>query len=291
MAPPEKPAAIAVSRCPVCDAGSGIVTHLVRGHRIAVCAQCQLGWLAQAAHPGADFYGHDYFCGGDDAVGYRDYFALEPALRRSAAIRLQRILRILRPTGRRLLDVGCGPGFFLDVARASGFTVQGVELSPFAAHHAQEHLGLLVAQGDFPGTPLPAAGFDVVTLWDVIEHLADAHAMMAEIARVLAPGGSLVFSTGDRTAPFARLSGRRWHLYNLPEHLYFYSPESLRRLLDAHGLRLQALRHEASHYPLAYLAERVEKTLRVRVPLGRLGRVALPINLGDIVTGYAVRPA
>jgi SAM-dependent methyltransferase len=278
--------ASAAAHCPVCAAEHRGATLDVRGFHVATCARCGLGWLTDGGHPGAAFYDEAYFQGGEDAVGYRDYLSLEPALRRSAVLRLR---RILGRRGGRALDVGCGPGFFLDVARAAGFAVQGVEVSPFAARYARERLGLSVVEGPFPGAPLPAGGFELVTLWDALEHLAAPHAVMAEVARVLAPGGALVLSTGDRTALVARLSGRRWHLYNLPEHLFFYSPESLRRLMAAHGIALRALRHEGAHYPLSYLAERLEKTLGVRLPLGRLGRLALPVNLGDVLTASAWR--
>ena len=91
----------------------------------------------------------------------------------------------------------------------------------------------------------------------------------------------------------ARLSGSRWHLYTLPEHLFFYSRRSLRLLLQAHGFRVEGIRAESAHYTLGYLVERLRKTL-----LGRPGRgpstwpgagLALPMNLFDVVTVRATR--
>ena len=91
----------------------------------------------------------------------------------------------------------------------------------------------------------------------------------------------------------ARLSGSRWHLYTLPEHLFFFSRESLRRLLEAHGFRVESMRAETGVYTLGYLVERLRKSL-----LGRRARrpgrwpgalIRVPLNLGDVVTVSAVR--
>jgi hypothetical protein len=102
-----------------------------------------------------------------------------------------------------------------------------------------------------------------------------------------------VLTTGDVGSLAARLSGPRWHLYTIPEHLFFFSRRSLRLLLEAHGFRVEAQRAESSVYTLGYLVERLQKTL-----LGRTGgqRAAwpgsllrIPVNLFDIVTVRAVR--
>ncbi len=141
---------------------------------------------------------------------------------------------------------------------------------------------------------VPCAGdtFDAVTLWDVLEHLPEPHAALAEIARILRPGGRLVLTTGDVGSLAARLSGSRWHLYTIPEHLFFYTRKSLRLLLEAHGFRVESLRAEGSTYTLGYLMERLRKTLlrrssptRTRWPGSEL---RVPVNLFDIVTARAV---
>jgi SAM-dependent methyltransferase len=141
--------------------------------------------------------------------------------------------------------------------------------------------------------PFASQRFDAVTLWDVLEHLPDPHAAVAEVARLLRPGGRLVLTTGDVGSLAARLSGSRWHLYTIPEHLFFFSRRSLRLLLAAHGLRVESERAESAVYTLGYLVERLRKTL-----LGRAARqrgawpgaqLPIPLNLLDIVTVQAVR--
>ena len=103
-----------------------------------------------------------------------------------------------------------------------------------------------------------------------------------------------MLTTGDVGSLAARLSGARWHLYTLPEHLYFFSRESLRIMLERAGLKAQHMSADAAYFPLGYLAERLEKTLLQRQPPERtrgLWSVTLPVNLFDIVTVTARRPA
>jgi hypothetical protein len=91
----------------------------------------------------------------------------------------------------------------------------------------------------------------------------------------------------------ARLSGPRWHLYSIPEHLFYFTRRSLRLLLGAHGLWVESMRAEASLYPISYLVERLRKTLLGR-GAARPARWpgaghAVPVNLFDVVTVAAVR--
>jgi hypothetical protein len=116
---------------------------------------------------------------------------------------------------------------------------------------------------------------------------------VAEVARCVRPGARLALTTGDVGSLAARISGPRWHLYTIPEHLFFFSRESLRRLLAAHGFRVERMRAEGASYPLGYLVERLRKTLlgngagRGRAFPGA-GRV-LRVNLFDVLLVEAVR--
>jgi hypothetical protein len=102
-----------------------------------------------------------------------------------------------------------------------------------------------------------------------------------------------VLTTGDVGSLVARLSGSRWHLYTIPEHLFFYSRRSLRLLLEAHGFRVEAQRADSSVYTLGYLVERLRKTLLGRARGQRAtwpgSELRIPVNLFDIVTVQAVR--
>jgi ubiquinone/menaquinone biosynthesis C-methylase UbiE len=253
---------------------------------------CRLEFTAGhwSAADARGFYGANYFVG-HGATGYTDYPSLEAALRRTARHRLARL-----PEGKCLLDIGCATGAFLSAARAR-YWVTGTDVS-LAACQVAAGRSLPVTVADATRLPFAPDRFDVVTMWDTIEHLADPRTALSEVARVLRPGGTLVLTTGDVQSWCRRLSGRRWHLYTLPEHRYFFSAATLDTLLSQAGLRPVACTREGGWYPLAYLVERLAKTLRgsargVRALLQAswLRNTMLYVNLFDIMLVRASKPS
>ncbi|MCJ7580984.1 MAG: class I SAM-dependent methyltransferase [Candidatus Aminicenantes bacterium] len=99
----------------------------------------------------------------------------------------------LKPSG-NILDVGCGIGTFLNLARESGYDVQGTEISEFGSKYVQEKLGIDVFQGDVKDVRFPTHYFDIVTLWHTLEHVPDPSSLLKEINRILKPDGLLVIA-------------------------------------------------------------------------------------------------
>jgi 2-polyprenyl-3-methyl-5-hydroxy-6-metoxy-1,4-benzoquinol methylase len=148
----------------------------------------------------------------------------------------------------RFLEVGCAAGLLLKRARERGWQVTGVELSSDAVAHARG-LGLDVMQGTLEDAALPADAFDVVYMGDVLEHVPDCRAALAEVARVLAPGGHAVVRGPITTHSLARrlglalygAIGRDIVLREPPYHLWEFRPGSLKRLARAVGLQMVAI--------------------------------------------------
>jgi 2-polyprenyl-3-methyl-5-hydroxy-6-metoxy-1,4-benzoquinol methylase len=162
-----------------------------------------------------------------------DAYLGEEAGRRATGARLLDLISPFAPGG-RLLDVGCGPGLLLDEARRRGYDTLGLELSRASAEHARDALGLDVrelALEDFADEDR----FDVVVLADVIEHLDDPVAAIAQCGALLRPGGVLCIVTPDPSSPTARAAGRRWWGY-VPAHTCLLPRTTLRELLAAAGL-------------------------------------------------------
>jgi len=285
------------SVCIACGGREHRVRQRIRTYTIEQCRVCGLARTCgpETAFDFSEFYDRDYFVGAEGVKGYNDYFALAGALARTNRSRV-RTLRRLAPRASTLLDVGCGPGFFVEQARAGGLSACGLEVSPFAARYGRDELGLPIAQGMLDADGLARCGrrFDVITLWDVIEHLPDPTGAVELLAERLAPDGVLALSTGDVRSLAARVSGRRWHLYNLPEHLWFFTEDALRRILERCGLRVERVRREVCWYTARYLLDRLMYTLG-RGPLKFAqqpicSRITLPFSLFDIVTIHARKP-
>ncbi len=193
---------------------------------------------------------------------------------------------------RRLLDVGCHIGVMVELAQQSGWEAWGVEPSTWAAEQARSR-GLKVVTGTLADAKLDECYFDVVTMWDVIEHLTDPAAEMRQVHRVLKRGGIFAIHTIDIESLFARLMGKRWP-WLMEMHLYYFSPRTLGRMLEKLGFQVVRSSAQGRFLRLGYLTTRLEPYSR---PLARavgalaarfnLNTLAIPVNFGDLFTMYA----
>ncbi len=153
---------------------------------------------------------------------------MQPVMARSAALLEE---HSARPG--RLLDVGCGYGFFLKTMAERGWQVEGIEISATGRGYASHTLGLEVSAQPLPRLDWAEAQFDVITLFYVIEHVAEPRAVLTEVRRLLRPGG-LVLLRWPHSTPLVRLL-RPWaqslKLYQAPSHLFDFAPRTIARLL------------------------------------------------------------
>ena len=132
--------------------------------------------------------------------------------------------------------MGCGLGLFVEVAADNGWDAWGVELNKSAVKWAQEHIGPNVRPGTIADLGAADGAFDCVTMFDVIEHLADPREELHEVNRILRPGGLLVVVTPDAGALMSRAMGSHWlEMKRAPEHLHFFTVDGLARVLAATG--------------------------------------------------------
>lgn len=113
-------------------------------------------------------------------------------------------------TGTRLLDIGCAQGFFLYSASKAGYMVKGVELSEDAAEYGKKEFGLDIEVKPFEELRFPEDHFDVVTLWQTLEHVAHPLVILREVHRILKPGGLVAVSTPNIDGVPARILGKKW---------------------------------------------------------------------------------
>ncbi len=252
--------------CPVCGVPGPAPLFEKDGFHVVRCASCTLVFVGEdpATIHFESLYGESYYRGGRETAGpsqgrtpecearrlpwtavFADYTGQEAARRAHARRKLWWLRHVppRLPSSGRLLDVGCAAGFFLTEARTH-YDVQGVELSAWSSAHARERFGLPVATGTLHDARLPADHFDIVTLWDVIEHVPDPVSLLAEAARVMKPGAQLVLTTGDWGSAYAQKRGAEWHLMTPPWHLTMFSRVTLAEAARRAGLRVHAWRSE-----------------------------------------------
>lgn len=192
----------------------------------------------------------------------------------------------------RLLDVGCYTGLFLQVAQERGWEAQGLEPCHWAVEEGRAR-GLTILEGTLRGACLDAQSFDVLTLWDVAEHLPHPRATLREAWRVLRPGGWIIIQTLNVESWPARLLGSYWP-WLMEMHLYYFSPRLLGRLLERVGFTPVKTTRMGRYLRLGYLATRLEAVSpglawRLEWTLQRLHLAHLPIriNPADLFTLFA----
>ena len=140
-----------------------------------------------------------------------------------------------------LLDVGCGTGAFLNVMKNASWKVTGLEPDETARQKARELYGLnLETSEKFFG--LPAESFDAITLWHVLEHVHDLHGYVDQLKKLLKPAGKLFIAVPNYTCYDEKIYKEFWAAYDVPRHLYHFSPVSMKKLLSRHDLKIDTIK-------------------------------------------------
>jgi len=183
-----------------------------------------------------------------------------------------------------LLDLGCSAGSFLEFMRSEFWKLYGIEMSVECARTAERTSGAQVFVGDVLEAPFRPESFDVITCFDVLEHLYEPRQVMAKVGEWLKPGGIFYVLVPNIDSAEARVFGTYWHGLELPRHLFHYSPASLRNLAKTAGLSEVSLvtrRNPAVGTSLRYVWDDVFQTVGFRkTPTAYRGAPGLPWRVG-----------
>lgn len=264
--------AIDIERCQVCGSERATLQFAEPPYRVLRCDDCSLvyvtpRWSDETIH---EVYGEDYWQSDSPKTkGYADYKS-DAALYLKTFRRRTRLVRRYIPTTARVLDIGCAAGFFLRVMRDGGHDVRGVEVSTAIGTEAQSHLGTdrvhLGMLHEAVGQPgFEPGSFDLVTMWDVIEHVPDPQDLLRQARAMLRPGGTLILETQNVDSRFARLLGPRWHHFKHEEHIYHFNPATVAKVLDQAGFTVERLTSSfgGKYVSFGFIAERAARLNRI----------------------------
>jgi len=285
--------------CPVCRSVAAYVRYRLPRYSIFHCVACTQTYLWPLPSPEdvRATFARLYASGECSVPELRSYFALSYEDRPgNPLVELYEhwldLLETHHAPG-RLLDIGCGTGLFLAVARRRGWTPMGVDDCVEATRYAREHFGVDVGTGNFEELAAEgAARFDVITMWDVIEHARDPVELLAAVRRCLAPGGVVALSTPNQRNILDLVGGALYRLtggaitaplekFYVPTHFAYFTPATLEQVLARAGLQIVRIERELTDL------RRLTLAAPVRLALGGLFRVARWTGLENRLLGVA----
>jgi 2-polyprenyl-3-methyl-5-hydroxy-6-metoxy-1,4-benzoquinol methylase len=249
------------------------------GNSIHSCQRCDLEFLfpQPADDTLSSIYSSSYFLGSKDAESVQRQAALK---RGTAKLYVDTIMPFVRADKPRLLEIGCGSGDFLIEAQSRGFEVEGLEYSEHAATAANTRLGCQAVRVGSPEEECLAANqYDVITAFDVIEHLRDPKKSLSSLSAALKPRGLLVIATPSLDSWSRRLLGRLWMEYKT-EHLTYFSRSSLKRLFQVTGFETVEFSRNYKVLSLGYVSAHFDRyPVPIIGPILRCFRAILPSKL------------
>jgi 2-polyprenyl-3-methyl-5-hydroxy-6-metoxy-1,4-benzoquinol methylase len=237
---------IHLNRCPVCHAENISSIFKAKDYTVSQdefsilhCQNCSLRFTQNIPdlHSISSFYqSEDYISHSDTNKGFINRIY---QLVKKRTLSGKRNL-IIRSTGLHKgnhLDVGCGTGAFANKMLKAEWTVTGLEPDSGARAVAEKMYGLKILNADELFN-LPANSFDAITLWHVLEHVHDMHGYVKQLKNLLKENGKLFIAVPNYTSYDAQVYKQYWAAYDVPRHLYHFSPASMKNLIEQHELKI-----------------------------------------------------
>jgi len=195
--------------------------------------------------------------------------------------------------GGNLLDVGCSVGLFLRLAKENHWNTYGVEISEINSRYARDILGLDVTTGTIHDANYGDDFFDVITLWDVIEHVPDPMSVLMKLNRIQKPGGYLFLSTPDVGSFLSRILGSRW-MWLIRTHIFYFSRKTIRQMLEKAGYQVVYISSYSRIFRFEYIVDRIKphsarlhSVMSFLMDLFRVGGFRLRVNFLDFMAVVA----
>lgn len=244
--------------CPICFSKKNKKLYPKKYKRIVKCANCGLIYTNPRLKKKylKHLYSEDYFRNNKSAhFGYENYLGDENKILTTFNSRIEDIEENVAKG--RLLDVGCATGFFMKAAKDRGWVVEGNEISKFASDYAKKNYKFSIFNEDFLNLPVPKIKYDLITMWDVIEHFYDPISAVKKASNLLNPDGMLVISTPDVNSIPAKITKDKWIGYKLSdEHLTYFSSKTISALLKSGGFEIVKKKHIGKHVSIPMIADR-----------------------------------
>lgn len=274
--------------CPACTSEQIKFSFKKNDFKLHRCLICNHLFIYPLSYDAQSLYNSDYFVGAKKGLGYVDYDKDKKPMRPVFIKYLKKIEKILHKKG-TLLDVGAATGFFIKIAKEFGWNVKGLEISKYASGVAKKN-GLDVYCGTLKNSNFTAQSFNIITMWDVLEHFADPQTDISIATHLLKPNGIIVINTPNSGSLYARIMKKRWHLLVPPEHINYFTKKSITLLLVKNGFSIVNITNVGKSFTLEYIAQiaatwqksnLLQKLTELLKQYPKIGQLSIPINLFD----------
>lgn len=224
--------------CPACGSPEVRRAFRLKTFLIVDCAACSLRYVQDRVLEDeiTRYYKYEYFHPQNDSSdGYQDYFQIRREREKTFRLYLKKILPYLNRR-EEVLDIGCGAGYFLNAAKPYFRRINGVDISPEALGRANPAFHLITS--NFQAGLFPPGFADLVVICDLLEHIYHPKDFLRDVTKVLQPQGVVCIVTPNRKSLLARLTGKRNVSFKLPEHVLYFDPATLGRMLREAGLEM-----------------------------------------------------
>lgn len=241
---------IAYNSCPCCGKSAISYALSAKDHTVSKqefeiwhCADCTARFTQNAPDKqeiGKYYQSEDYISHTDTKKGFIN--SLYHRVRNLTLASKQKLInKSTKLQKGRLLDIGAGTAAFLHKMKQSGWDVEGLEPDSLARENAKQLYGLDLKTSE-QLFELPAQSFDAITMWHVLEHVHDLHEYVDQLKLLLKPEGRIFIAVPNYTSFDAGYYKHFWAAYDVPRHLYHFSPTSITQLLLRHGLQLKGIK-------------------------------------------------
>ena len=271
--------------CPICKAPPSQTVHMrmERGfYQLMRCESCTAVYLDPRPTPAAIralYESASYYNNGSGTHGYLDYEEGANGYRKTGLSRLRYVSPFLdlgrARRGPRLLEIGAAFGYFIEAAKQEGYPVAALEIAPEAIQRLRQICR--VFEGDI-GIHGFSEAFESIAAFDVIEHLLDQHTFLDQVAEALVPGGIFLVNIPDIESWVARVLGKRWWTYKVPEHLVYLTRRSFVRLIEGR-FEVLAERPDFQYAPVSVLTDNLGRWHPALKAVA--GRISRALRLGN----------
>lgn len=274
--------------CPICGpCALADVRYDFNPFNVVVCSSCGLNYLSPRLTESAIlklYKDEAYYNSNVSGQGYDEYLDIGHNWEKTFSLRLGQIAPY-KSSG-KVLDIGCGPGYFLTAAKKMGFDVYGLDPSDYIVEQARKTWGDRIQLGTIETASYELEYFDLIVAFDTFEHIYDPKKFVSTVHRLLKSGGIFAIATPDPTSTLAKISGKNWVSFKIPEHVFYWSPETIRRLLNKQYNVLE-VRTAGQYATLGFLFRRLFRLPNntgkfLKLVTGVLNRFSIYTNNGSL---------